>query len=227
MRISSFIFLAIVAIGFAEETELPADSRDLLASLKKFEDTERLRLQVKLELKRKEVIEVLQRHVERETKAGNIKLAIALRKVIKDLGDAKQPVKEGKPCWLMTWEEASSAFKATQVTVTALRTQKNPVDTKLRVREGDKLLIVPNPDDRWTGGGTKSGVYCDYRGYDLEKLKAAWMRMYFTIGGGQPVPVDPGQVVVARRDGALQLFVSDGGPKGNKGEIRVAIVPRK
>ena len=82
-------------------------------------------------------------------------------------------------------------------------------------------MLEPYPQDQWTGGGTKAGVYCDYMGYDDRGND--WMRLKYQIGDGKPVPVVSGQKCYAESAGMLRLFCHDSNISGNKGRIRVFI----
>lgn len=220
--------LGIVATATVARGEVPQDSKRLIESLESFEEGERFRLEVRIEQKRKEVAAVLAKHMDRETKAGNSDKAAALKEVIKALsqsdGDAGA-VAEKSSGWKGTWEEAGSVFGASKVTVPSTKNRKSPVVTKYRVREGDRFVIVPNPVDQWTGGGTMGDKFCDYRGYISKK--SGWMELRYAIADGPPKLVDPATVVRADRDGSLVLFAEDANVKGNGGEIRVVIVPRR
>ena len=140
-------------------------------------------------------------------------------------------IKKGKESddsnqWLIAWEDATAHFGANEATVLSTRNRKSPVRTQVYVRENEQFLIIPNPEDKWTGGGSKAGKFCDFRGYIPNDTKGTWMRLYYAIEDGDPKPVDPTKVLKADREGKLNLFVEDANPRGNKGEVRVVIVPK-
>jgi len=108
------------------------------------------------------------------------------------------------------------------VTVQATQNGDRACRTKLVLRKGETFTIIPDPSDRWYGGGgSKKGVRCNYMGYTD---RGTWMRMYYQIGKGVPVPVVSGKAQRAGEDGELKLFASDDKAEGNTGEIRVKIV---
>lgn len=88
MKPCFFLLLIIsLAIGHAQERSaaLPADTLDLLAKLQAFEAAETERVDAAIAQKRQQVAEVLKTHLDRETKAGNLETALALKNLISEL----------------------------------------------------------------------------------------------------------------------------------------------
>ncbi|MDB5294828.1 MAG: hypothetical protein JWO31_811, partial [Phycisphaerales bacterium] len=116
---------------------------------------------------------------------------------------------------------AAKAPPRGQVAVRATSTTANPMRTGLMLAAGQQVELIPDPGDRWQGGGTKSGQSCDYRGYPNQR---GWMALKWRVGAatGDVVPTEP---VVAREAGELLLYCEDEKPAGNNGSIRVTIIP--
>lgn len=93
-------FMVNVAIGIGllsssvigQEKGLPNDSLDLVAKLQQFENEESRAVREKISDKRQAVVEVLEQHLSRETKLGNLDSALELRKLIQNL---KKPIQVG------------------------------------------------------------------------------------------------------------------------------------
>src|SRR5690606_37526997 len=64
---------------------LPEDSSDLLSKLESFKDAELKKAHKTIEKKQTAVIEVLNSHMDRETRAGNLDAALALKEKIASL----------------------------------------------------------------------------------------------------------------------------------------------
>jgi hypothetical protein len=107
------------------------------------------------------------------------------------------------------------------VTVDATKNQVRPLVTRIRVQEGDWIVLEPFPQDKWTGGGSKTRVDCDFMGYADRANN--WMRLHYQIGSQAPVPVVAGREYCIENDGILKLFCHDGRPGDNKGRVRVLI----
>jgi hypothetical protein len=112
-------------------------------------------------------------------------------------------------------------LKPVEVAVSALNNQANTRRTGVRVARGQVFLITPDPAGRWSGGGSKTGKTCDYRGYFPNK-NDPWMKMYWRVGT-TTTPVISNQPITAPADGEIELLCWDGKVDGNSGEIRVAI----
>jgi hypothetical protein len=108
-----------------------------------------------------------------------------------------------------------------QVEVRATENQEQPHVTKIRLQKGAYFVLEPYPQDSWTGGGSKTGVYCNFMGYADRGHK--WMRLNYQIGSQVPVPVVAGLKYRVESTGILKLFCNDGRTVRNKGMIRVLI----
>ena len=96
MKPTHFLFsMALLTLASAEEKgSLPSDSLDLLAKLQQFETNERTKFETAVLEKRKAVIAVLEKHLDRETKSGNLDGALQLRKAIEGLATIQPPVSD-------------------------------------------------------------------------------------------------------------------------------------
>lgn len=112
--------------------------------------------------------------------------------------------------------------KPIEVTVNADHSDSKPRATGIILKKGQKFSFDPNNEDKWSGGGTKDGVFCGYMGYDDRGNK--WMRMMYRIGNEQGIPVEAGKLQTTQKDGELFLYAFDDRPEGNIGKIRVSVV---
>lgn len=86
--IYALLFLTFFSSTLVGDENIPLDSAILVEKLTSFEAEERAKFVEVLSEKTNEVIEILQSHLERETKSGNLERAIALREEIKRLSKA-------------------------------------------------------------------------------------------------------------------------------------------
>jgi hypothetical protein len=105
-----------------------------------------------------------------------------------------------------------------EVTVPATCNRAKAFPTGVTLKKGERFQLFPNPDDKWTGGGSRARVFCDWQGYS----GGNWMKMFLKIGD-HVEPVASGQTVTSPNDGALELYAEDGKVAQNKGQIRVVI----
>jgi aspartyl protease family protein len=110
--------------------------------------------------------------------------------------------------------------KSVEVAVPGDHNRGNAVETGFTLKKGQSFTVVPNPEDRWSGGGTKHGKTCDFRGYPDRPNN--WMKMYWKIGDSVEL-VDPDKKCVAPADGMLSLFAEDDKPRDNSGQIRATV----
>ena len=117
---------------------------------------------------------------------------------------------------------ASGGGNRQDTVVQATNYDASPRATGIKLRKGQRFTLEPNAEDKWTGGGSKKGVFCDYKGYpDGGNI---WMRLMWKIGKAKGEPVVSGKLLTAEEDGELLLFANDGGSDGNEGRIRVNVI---
>lgn len=104
--------------------------------------------------------------------------------------------------------------------VSAKRVRTNPLDTGIYLDKGQQFIVYPNLRDRWTGGGTKKGAGCDYRGYGEG---SRWMELTWRVGKTDG-PVKAGEKIIAPKRGKLLLFAWDQRNADNAGFIRCDVV---
>jgi len=75
----------------AAEPKLPFDSRDLLIKLQLFQDQQRAEAEATIAKRTADVIAILESHITRETKAGNLATANALNETVKRLKTGGSP----------------------------------------------------------------------------------------------------------------------------------------
>lgn len=70
----------------------------------------------------------------------------------------------------------------------------------------------------WTGGGSKAGVYCDWRGYPGSRIDGKpWMALVAEVGSSAHVAEGSNLTFTVPADGTLILYVNDDKPEGNVG----------
>jgi hypothetical protein len=113
------------------------------------------------------------------------------------------------------------AVKPVDVVVMGINNQANSKKSGVRVTRGQMVVITPDPNGRWGGGGTRGAKLCDYRGYAPNK-NDPWMKMFWRVGTST-VQVVSGQPISAPADGEIELFCWDGKVGDNSGEIRATV----
>lgn len=152
------------------------------------------------------------------TQEGDLESALECRE-IKKVIEGKLEAKNGE---IQFGNGSGLDEQRIRATVDAGNFPGDPLETRVTLRNGQKFRIIPDPEGEWSGGGSKAGVFCDYKGYADRGTN--WMRMYSQVGDGNPEPVDPEVVRTAAVDGDLKLFAEDGSAAGNKGAIKVEII---
>ena len=95
MKTICYIVVVAIGIGFpfssvtGQGKGLPIDSLDLISKLQQFENEEKQAVREKISEKRQGVVKVLEQHLSRETKLGNLDSALELRTLIQNL---KKPI---------------------------------------------------------------------------------------------------------------------------------------
>jgi len=152
------------------------------------------------------------------TKAGDLPAAVKCKEIKESIEKSLSEKKlEG-----LDGNSLVSGVKQHNEKVSSEHNADNPMKTGVTLLSGQKFKVLPNPEDKWSGGGSKQGVFCDYKGYPDRRNN--WMRMFLQIADEKAVPVDPDLIQSAPVDGILKLYAEDGSAAGNVGEIRVEIV---
>lgn len=229
-RIYFFATLTLLFPSLRAEEPLPTDTRKLASDLAEFEKRERAKLESQIAEKRREVLILYKAQLERESKAGRLDAALAIMGLIENLGAidvASAPVESIETGDKLTFDQAKSEFGAVEVSVPAEKNRDTPYSSGVRVSQGSTFMLIPHPADQWSGGGSKRGQFCDYRGYNPDSELKPWMRLFYQVANGPPRPVDPGVTISAEADGFIRLFAEDDDAGGNRGKVRVVVVPRK
>lgn len=120
--------------------------------------------------------------------------------------------------------KAASGQSAVKVSANALKA--NPVIVG-SVTAGQKVTITPKKI-WWSGGGSKKGQFCDWRGYDPEHAKGIpWMALVAAVGANEFWAKDNTLSFTVPANGNLVLYASDD-KAGNEGEgnVVVTIAPK-
>lgn len=95
------------------------------------------------------------------------------------------------------------------------------VDTKIDLLEGQKVFVIPNPEEKWQTSPNTDPV--DYKGYGGAPNGLPWMLLCFKIGANGK----PQKYGVAEGPGRLYIFANDLVYSDNKGSVHVKIIPAK
>ena len=142
--------------------------------------------------------------------------------ILGNLEDANRLVAE-KEDWFLNWPyhpPVADDLIVKEFVVSSRTVFHNAMPTGIFVNKGDAIKFYPDKAGRWTGGGSRAGKYCSYRGY-TDRGVGAWMSMKYRIGDSIYI-VDEGLVKV-KEDGEIKLYCYDDKASGNFGEIKVGI----
>ncbi len=84
------VWLILVVNAFAQEKQLPTESKELTDKLSAWELDLQAEMQQEIRAKRNEVIELLEKHLESATRSGDLDGAIAIRAKIQELRPKKK-----------------------------------------------------------------------------------------------------------------------------------------
>ena len=96
------------------------------------------------------------------------------------------------------------------------------------VKAGQQVTIVPIKV-WWSGGGSKTGVYCDWNGYKGSGSKGMpWMVLVAAVGKSTFVPANNILTVTVPEDGTLVIYANDRKPQDNlgAGDITVTVADK-
>jgi hypothetical protein len=114
---------------------------------------------------------------------------------------------------------------ATRVRVPATSVGRDPVVVG-PVKAGQVVTVQPIKV-WWTGGGSKRGVYCDWKGYEGSNNEDGhpWMSLVAAVGKDSHAPTDNSLTFTAAADGMLILYANDDKAEGNVGwgEVTVTV----
>lgn len=98
----------------------------------------------------------------------------------------------------------------------------NPVVVGM-VKAGQIVTVEP-VKVWWTGGGSKSGQYCDWKGYaGTSNQGHPWMAVVAAVGKESHSPADNKLTFTVAADGMLVVFANDDKPEGNVGAGDVTV----
>lgn len=94
-----------------------------------------------------------------------------------------------------------------------------------KVAAGQKVTVTA-VNVQWSGGGSKGGVFCDWRGHDPDKKLAngiPWMALVAAVGKKEHWPKTKSAFsFTVKEDGDLVLYANDD-QGGNLGEANVVV----
>lgn len=223
---------AVLFLVQGVSAELPPEAESMIEQLSAYEQKILRQAHAQISLKRELVVEALEEMATEQAVKGDAEGEVALREAIETLSneDASTPTSaasnESQKTEIMLLAKSDSlSGDRTELEVPASSGPRNPMSSGVRVSKDEEFAIYPDPDGKWGGGGTKTGKFCDYRGYPGKE--SGWMRMECRVGKeGTPLIIDPIRWMKAEQDGVIYVYAQDLGPKGNPGSIRVTIVRR-
>ena len=89
--------------------------------------------------------------------------------------------------------------------------------------KGQKVTVAPIKT-WWTGGGSRKGEYCDWRGYPRKTRTRPWMTLVAAGGDASFAPENNALTFTAPADGKLVLYANDDRPEGNEGSALVTVI---
>lgn len=94
--IRNFLFFLTLSIAtvHADSENLPSDSKELLTKLELFEEETLEKAQEVIIQKRAAVSKILQSHLDRETRSGNLETALQLKRAIEGLSDPTKQLEQ-------------------------------------------------------------------------------------------------------------------------------------
>lgn len=118
---------------------------------------------------------------------------------------------------------AKTAPVESRVHIPATAVGSNPVIVGL-VKAGQVVTIEPIRV-WWTGGGTKAGKYCDWKGYEGSSNMGGhpWMALVAAVGKETHAPADNKLNFTVAADGVLVVYANDDKPEGNVGAGDVTV----
>lgn len=126
---------------------------------------------------------------------------------------------------LGTGDAASKNAPAeTRVHIPASSVESNPVIVGA-VKAGQVIMVEPIKV-WWTGGGTKAGKYCDWKGYERSNINGhPWMSVVAAVGKDSHAPANNTLSFTVAADGVLVVYANDDKAEGNVGggDVRVKV----
>lgn len=140
-------------------------------------------------------------------------------------------------------DAAAAKLKPTNSSLGAGDAATKPAPAELRVRipatsvgrdpvvvgsvEAGQVVTVRPIKVWWTGGGSKGGVYCDWKGYEGSNNEGGhpWMSLIAAVGKDSHAPANNTLTFTVAADGTLVLYANDDKPEGNigSGEVTVTV----
>lgn len=91
------------------------------------------------------------------------------------------------------------------------------------VSAGQRVTVTPNKV-WWSGGGSRKGAYCDWRGYERSNISGLpWMALVAAVGTDEYWPKDNTLSFTVPAAGVLTLFANDTGAQDNDGQGHVTV----
>lgn len=91
------------------------------------------------------------------------------------------------------------------------------------VSAGQKVTVTPNKV-WWSGGGSRKGAYCDWRGYPGSNVSGLpWMAVVAAVGTNEYVPKDDALTFTVATSGVLTIYANDTAPEDNDGQGLVTV----
>jgi hypothetical protein len=107
------------------------------------------------------------------------------------------------------------------ITILATANMVSPVKVGM-VTAGQTITVLPQ-NVRWCGGGSRKGVYTDWRGYEQGGKGIPWMALVAAVGDKTYWAQNNTLSFVAPTDGLLILYANDNKPEDNTGQADLIV----
>ena len=134
---STVLTISLLTIFSALGEELPKDTKELLEKLEVFSESERQKAEARIQEKERQVAEVLNQHLERETKAGKLEAALAIKNAISTLERPGHNIADAPPP--MPSNEGTPSKK--------VRLNKDETKWRRKTRPGWELVLRPKEEE--------------------------------------------------------------------------------
>lgn len=172
----------------------------------------------------KEVLAVkLKAEIAAKTRAGDLDGALKIKARLEEASQVSQDTAAKKPNQIVHENDVdynnltAEFWDSVPVSPIKVDASSKSVDAKMELGIGERVIIIPHPDDKWKANPT--GEPSDFRGFNEAPNGMPWMQLCFKIGPGKMQKYG-----VAEGPGKLTLMANDTGYGDNSGSIRVKIV---
>jgi hypothetical protein len=201
--------LVLASYAYAGESPLPAEAQLLVDKAAVLDDSIQNKADQEKSKVSKTLLQQLTKLQEAYTKKGDLNSALGIKAEIDRQTEAANTrdnlLGEGRAIDLakVPWLKLSG------------KPYSVPSDKPLVIEIPKAAMIIPNPESRWGGGGSKGSSTCSFSGYKGDGT--GWMSLKATRDGQR---VDLSKPTF----GTITLMAEDGNPDGNTGSVDIKVV---